>query len=65
MQKKGFTLSEVLITLAVIGTVAALTIPAVVSNYQKHQTVTRLKKTYSALANTTNLAIADHGPVEG
>ncbi len=62
---KAFTLAEVLITLAIIGVVAALTIPTVVRNYQKQQTVTRLKKTYSALANTTNLAIAEHGPIEG
>ncbi len=61
----AFTLAEVLITLAVIGIVAALTIPTVVRNYQKHQTVTRLKKTYSALSNTTNLAIADNGPIQG
>jgi prepilin-type N-terminal cleavage/methylation domain-containing protein len=61
--KKGFTLAEVLITLAVIGVVAALTIPTVVQNYRKTQTVTQLKKVYSALANTTNLAIADYGPI--
>ncbi len=61
----AFTLAEVLITLAIIGTVAALTIPTVVRNYQKQETVVRLKKTYSALANTTNLAIADNGPVTG
>ncbi len=61
----GFTLAEVLITLAIIGVVAALTIPTVVQNYQKTQVVTQLKKTYAALANTTNLAIADEGPVSG
>ncbi len=60
---KAFTLAEVLITLAIIGVIAALTIPSVVQNYQKTQTVTQLKKAYSALANTTNLAIAEHGPV--
>ncbi len=65
MNKKAFTLAEVLITLAIIGVVAALTIPTVVRNYQKHQTVTQLKKTYSALSNTTNLAIAEHGPMTG
>jgi prepilin-type N-terminal cleavage/methylation domain-containing protein len=65
IRKNGFTLAEVLITLAIIGVVAALTIPTVVSNYQKTQTVTQLKKAYSALANTTNLAIADYGPVTG
>ncbi len=63
MRKKGFTLAEVLITLAIIGVVAALTIPSVVKNYQKIQTVTQLKKVYSALANTTNLAVVDEGPI--
>ncbi len=65
IKNEGFTLSEVLITLAVIGIVAALTIPTVVRNYQKTQTITRLKKAYNALANTTNLAIAAEGPIEG
>ena len=31
---KGFTLSEVLITLGIIGVVAAITIPTLVQNYQ-------------------------------
>ena len=35
MKFKAFTLAEVLITLAVIGIVAALTIPALVKNYQE------------------------------
>ncbi len=64
-KKRGFTLAEVLITLAIIGVVAALTIPTVVRNYQKQETATKLKKAYSTLANTTNLAIADEGPVSG
>lgn len=34
-QRAAFTLAEVLITLAIIGIVAALTIPAVVKNYQE------------------------------
>lgn len=43
----GFTLAEVLITLGIIGIVAALTIPALIGNYQKKETVNKLKKTYS------------------
>ncbi|MBE7707024.1 MAG: prepilin-type N-terminal cleavage/methylation domain-containing protein, partial [Cyanobacteria bacterium SIG30] len=34
---KAFTLAEVLITLAIIGVVAALTIPSVVTNYQNQE----------------------------
>ncbi|MBE7705674.1 MAG: type II secretion system protein [Cyanobacteria bacterium SIG30] len=62
---KAFTLAEVLITLAIIGVVAALTIPSVVTNYKNQETATRLKKTFATLANTTNLAIKDHGPIVG
>ncbi len=61
----AFTLAEVLITLAIIGIVAALTIPTVVTNYQKTQTATRLKKAYAVISNATNLAIAQKGSAEG
>lgn len=37
---KAFTLAEVLITLGIIGIVAALTIPALIGNYQKQVTIT-------------------------
>ena len=43
---KAFTLSETLITLGIIGVVAALTMPAVITNYQKKQTSAQLKKAY-------------------
>ncbi|MBE7707002.1 MAG: type II secretion system protein [Cyanobacteria bacterium SIG30] len=62
---KAFTLAEVLITLAIIGVVAALTIPSVVTNYQNQEIATALKKTYTTLASITNLAIKDHGPISG
>ncbi len=62
--KKAFTLAEVLITLAIIGVVAALTIPSIVTKYKKMVTVNKLKKFYSVMSNATNLAIAEHGPME-
>jgi len=61
----AFTLAEVLITLAIIGVVAALTIPSVITNYQNQERATALKKAYTTLANTTNLAIKDYGPISG
>ena len=44
MNNKGFTLAEVLITLGIIGVVAALTLPSLITNYQKKQIVAQLKK---------------------
>ncbi len=61
MKKLAFTLAEVLITLAIIGVVAALTIPAVVKNYQKTQTITKLKKVYSILNQAYNTSQAENG----
>lgn len=60
---KAFTLSEVLITLTVIGVIAAIAVPTLIADWQKTRTVEQLKKTYSALSQTTNRAIADNGPV--
>lgn len=53
--KTGFTLSEVLITLGIIGVVAALTIPSVVNNYKKQQFRTGLKKEYSVLLQALDM----------
>lgn len=48
--KKGFTLAEVLITLGIIGIVAAMTLPTLVASYQKKATATKLKKIYSSIS---------------
>ena len=49
MKKNGFTLAEVLITLTILGVVAAITIPNIVHNYKKQITVVKLKKAYANL----------------
>ena len=48
----GFTLAEVLITLGIIGVVAALTMPVLVANYSKKADVAKLKKAYTVIRNT-------------
>lgn len=55
----GFTLAEVLITLGIIGIVAALTMPALVAKYRNLVYVTRLKKAYSTLENGFKKMLAD------
>ena len=61
-KKCAFTLAEVLITLGIIGVVAALTIPALIDNYQKHEVPIRLKKMYNTLHNAIKLAEIENGP---
>ena len=61
MYKKGFTLAEVLITLMIIGIVAALTIPSVISNYQQMEFKTGLKKAVSVLNEAIQTNIAQEG----
>ena len=64
LRKFAFTLAEVLITLAIIGVVAAMTIPTLVQKYNEHTRIIWLKKVYSVLSNAYNLAIADYGSFE-
>ena len=47
--KKGFTLAEVLITLSILGVVAAISIPNLIRSYEKTLTVTKLKMAYANL----------------
>ena len=40
---KSFTLSEVLITLVVIGIIAAITVPVIMANHKKTEASSKLK----------------------
>lgn len=59
----AFTLAEVLITLGIIGVVAAVTIPNLIANYQKTQYVTALKKAYTTTNQALQQMAADYGCV--
>lgn len=59
--KRAFTLAEVLITLGIIGVVAALTIPTLMANYKKSVAKNQFKKTYSTLTNAFNQTVQELG----
>ena len=55
---KAFTLAEVLITLSILGVVAAISIPNIIQQYQKRLTITKLQKAYAFLENAAqNIAV--------
>ncbi len=59
-KKTGFTLAEVLITLAIIGIIAALVIPAVMTNFQFRNVGVRLSKFMATVENATRaFVVAD------
>ena len=60
--QKAFTLAEVLITLGIIGIVAALTMPVLIQNHRKAETTAKLKKFYSTMAQAILLSEVDNGP---
>ena len=49
VKKNAFSLAEVLITLAILGVVALLTVPHIQHSYKERITVTKVKKFYAAL----------------
>jgi len=61
MSRKGFTLAEILITLTVIGVVAALTIPTLLQNTNQAEFKAALKKDYGILAQVGIQVANDNG----
>ena len=60
-KKAAFTLAEVIITLGIIGIVAAMTLPTLINNYRKTVTVNQLKVAYSIMTQALTMAQKDYG----
>lgn len=59
--KLAFTLSEVLITLAIIGIVASMTIPTLINKFEKVQYIAGFKKAYAEFQNMLKQYMAEEG----
>lgn len=60
-KNSGFTLAEVLITLGIIGVVAALTIPTLINKYQKQAVAAQVKKFYTNMSQAIKLSEVENG----
>ena len=60
-RRYAFTLAEVLITLAIIGVVAAMTMPTLIQNHQKRSLEVATKKFYSMMSQAVRQYMADDG----
>ena len=58
-KQKAFTLSEVLITLGIIGVVAAMTMPVLSKMYKKAIAKNQIKQAYSLISNAVNSVTLD------
>lgn len=63
MNKRGFTLAETLITLGIIGIVAALTMPALINKYKINVTAAKLNKFYNTISSAYLSAKQDNGDI--
>lgn len=59
--KASFTLAEVLITLGIIGVVAAMTLPSVINNSRNKQLEAGLKRSYSVIGQALDMYQAQNG----
>jgi len=64
INKKAFTMAEVLVTLMIIGVIGALTIPSLKKHSEIEEHVASLKKAYSSLANATKLVETKYGEIK-
>ena len=63
-KRPAFTLAEVLITLGIIGVVAALAIPTLLENHRKQVVTSRLQKFYTTFNQAVLLAENKYGEIE-
>ena len=61
MKKLGFTLAEVLITLVIIGVIAAMTVPTLMNNTQGQENKTAFKKAISSMNQALTMEYALEG----
>ncbi len=62
LKRAAFTLAEVLITLGIIGVVAALTIPSIVSHFRKKEVETKVAHFYSVMNQAIAQSEVENGP---
>ena len=63
-RKIAFTLAEVLITLGIIGIVAAMTMPVLIQKTKEKETISKLKKFNSVMNQAFTIAKVQNGEVE-
>ena len=63
-KKAAFTLAEVLITIGIIGVVAVMTLPGVITSYQERALIVGLKQAYSQIDAAFRAAAFDYGTVD-
>ncbi len=64
-KNKGFTLAEILITLGVIGVVAAMTIPGLIQKNYEKRVISQLRETQSILSQAIRMAEEEYGTADG
>ena len=60
LKSAAFTLAEVLVTLGIIGVVAAMTMPSLIQNYQEKVLANQFKKSYSMFSQVLNQVLVDN-----
>lgn len=62
-EKTAFTLAETLVVLAIVGTIAALTIPGLISGTQNKEYIAGAKKGYATISRATEMVQNTLGPI--
>ena len=63
MIKKGFTLAEVLITLAIIGVIAAISVPSLIQKTNQAELITAWKKEFATISQAANKYAFESGTI--
>lgn len=63
-KKNAFSLAEIVVTIAVLGVIAAITVPSLQADARKKAQAAQIKKVYSELNQAVNLFTSDNGTIK-
>ena len=63
-KSNAFSLAETLITVMILGILAAIMVSNLIESYQKNQTITKLKKIYADINQAIDISVIENGSVD-
>ncbi|OGI19904.1 MAG: hypothetical protein A2287_02595 [Candidatus Melainabacteria bacterium RIFOXYA12_FULL_32_12] len=64
LNRKAFTLAEILLTLTIVGIISSMTIPALLNRVSDTELITRWRKVFAEISNATTIIQTNYAEID-